>query len=131
MNFCKLLDLIPYNVGTRHSLRGIRKDYKALGAAVNYSGVQVTFSSLLPVKGKGFERAIQSATSKKWLQDRYKSQGFSSFFTQRMGGHWNRLDQVLLNIFISNIKSLLIKLAANTKFNTVKMKTGNKRYRTM
>lgn len=126
MNFFKLLDLIPYNVGTRCSLRGIKKDYRALRAAVNDSGVQVAFSSLLPVKGKGFERASPICQVKKCLQDRCQSQGFSFFFTQRVGGHWNRLDQVLLNIFMSNIKSLLIKLAANTKFSTVKRKTGNK-----
>lgn len=126
MNFFKLLDLIPYNVGTRCSLRGIKKDYRALGAAVNDSGVQVAFSSLLPVKGKGFERVSPICQVKKWLQDRCQSQGFSFFFTQRVGGHWNGLDQVLLNIFMSNIKSLLIKLAANTKFSTVKRKTGNK-----
>lgn len=127
MNFFKLLDLIPYNAGIRYILRGIKKDYKALGAAVNDSGVQVAFSSLLPVNGKG----NPICQVRKWLQDRCQGQGSSFSFTQRMGGHWNRLDQVLQNIFMSNIKSLLLKFAANTRFSVVKMKTGSKRYRTM
>ena len=53
--------LLLFHVGTsdtaRSSLRTIKKDYRALGAAVRDSGVQVVFSSVLPVKGKGFERA--------------------------------------------------------------------------
>ena len=56
-----------FHVGTsdtaRSSLRSIKKDYRALGAAVRDSGVQVFFSSIVLVKGKGFERAIESGES--------------------------------------------------------------------
>lgn len=48
-------------MGTSHTarsnLRSIRKEYRALGAAVRDSGPQGDFSSILLVTGKGFERA--------------------------------------------------------------------------
>jgi len=62
------------NVAARSSLRSIKKDYRALGAAVRDSGAQVVFSSTLPVKGKGFERASPIWQINKWLQDRCHSQ---------------------------------------------------------
>ena len=46
--------LLLFHMG---SLRSIQKDHRALGAAVRDSGAQVVFSSILVVKGKGFERA--------------------------------------------------------------------------
>lgn len=50
--------LLLFHVGThdtaRRSLRNIKKDYKALTAAVRNSGVQVVFSSVLPVNGQAF-----------------------------------------------------------------------------
>jgi len=39
------------------SLRSIKKDHRALGAAVRNSGVQAVFSLVLLVKRTGFERA--------------------------------------------------------------------------
>lgn len=48
-----------------------------LGAAASDSGVQVVFSSILPVKGKGFERAGQIWRVSKCLQGWCCSQGFS------------------------------------------------------
>ena len=51
--------LLLFHVGSSDtggsSLRSIMKDYRALGAVVRDTGVQVVFSSILP-KGKGFER---------------------------------------------------------------------------
>ena len=55
-------------------LRSIKKDYRALGAAVRDSGAPVVFSSVLPVKG--FERASRIWRINKWLLDGYHSQGF-------------------------------------------------------
>jgi len=45
------------NSAARSSMRSIKKDYRTLGAVVMDSGVQVVFSSILLVKGKGFEGA--------------------------------------------------------------------------
>ena len=71
--------LLLFHVGTsdtaRSSLRSI-KDYRALAVVVRDSGVQVVFSSVLPVKGKGFERARQIWRINKWLRDWCHSQGF-------------------------------------------------------
>jgi len=52
-----LLFHVGINDTARRSLRSIKKDYRALGAAVRNSGAQTDFSSVFPVKGKGFERA--------------------------------------------------------------------------
>lgn len=52
----------------RSSLRSMKRDYRALGAAVRDSGVQVVFSSGLLVKGKGIERDIQIFQVNRWLQ---------------------------------------------------------------
>jgi len=41
----------------RSSLRNVKKDHTSLGAVVRGSGAQVVFSSVLLVKGKGYERA--------------------------------------------------------------------------
>lgn len=52
--------LMLFHVSTsdraRNSLRSI-KNYRDLGAAVRDSGRKVVFSSILSVKGRGFERA--------------------------------------------------------------------------
>ena len=40
-------------------MRNIKKDYRALGAAVTDPGTQVVISSVFLVEGKGFERASQ------------------------------------------------------------------------
>lgn len=48
-----------------------------LGAVARDSGVQVVFSSILPVKGKGFERASQIWIINKCLQGWCCSQEFS------------------------------------------------------
>jgi len=45
------------NDTARSSLSSIKKDYRALGVVVRDSGVRLVFSSILPVKGKGFEKA--------------------------------------------------------------------------
>ena len=58
------------------SLRRIKKIYRLLGAVVRDSGEQVVFSSVLPVKGRVFERASQILQINKWLQDWCHSQGF-------------------------------------------------------
>ena len=59
--------LLLFHMGTGDtagsSLRSIKKDYRALGAAVRDSGAQVVFSSILPVKGQGFERVVKSGES--------------------------------------------------------------------
>ena len=72
--------LLLFHVGTsdtaRSSLRNIKKDYRALGAVVRDSGAQVVFSSVLLVKGKGFERASRIWQINKWLWDWCHSQGF-------------------------------------------------------
>ena len=57
-------------------MRSIKRDYRDLGEAVRDSGVQVDFSSILPVKEKGSERASQIWQINKWLQDWCHSQGF-------------------------------------------------------
>ncbi|KAK4826209.1 hypothetical protein QYF61_006153 [Mycteria americana] len=44
---------------------------------VRESGAQVVFSSILLVKGRGFERASRMWRTNKWLQDWCHSQGFS------------------------------------------------------
>lgn len=54
--------LLLFHVGAsdrvKSSLSSIRKDYRALAAAVAaVSGAQVVISSIFLVKGKGFERA--------------------------------------------------------------------------
>jgi len=49
--------MLLFHVGT--SERSVKKDYRALGAEVRDSGAQVFFSSILPVIGKGFEKASQ------------------------------------------------------------------------
>ncbi|PKU38376.1 hypothetical protein llap_11321 [Limosa lapponica baueri] len=61
----------------KSSLRIIKKDYRALEVAVKDSGAQIVFSSILPVKGKGFDRASQIWGVNKWLQDWCHSQGFN------------------------------------------------------
>jgi len=60
----------------RSSLRSIKKDYRALGAAVRDSGLQIDFSLISPVKGKGFQRAGGMWQINKCLQDWCHSQGF-------------------------------------------------------
>ena len=73
--------LLLFHVGTsdtaRSSLRSTKEDYRALGAVVRDSGVQVVFSSILLFKGKGFERASRIWRINKWLRDWCHSQGFS------------------------------------------------------
>ena len=46
----------------RSSLRSVKKDYRALGAAVRDSGAQVVFSSILP-KGRGLKGPVESDES--------------------------------------------------------------------
>lgn len=52
------------------------KDFIALGAVVRISGMQVVFSLVVLVKGKGFERTSQIWRIDKWLQGWYHGQGF-------------------------------------------------------
>jgi len=68
-----LLFHVCTNDTARSSLRSIKKDY---GAAVRDSGTQVVFSSILPVKGKGLERASGIWQINKWSQDWCHSQVF-------------------------------------------------------
>jgi len=71
----------------RSSLRSMKKDYRALGAVMRDSGAQVVFSSVLPVKGRGLERAIHIWQINKWLQNWCCSQGFGYL------GHGNHLEK--------------------------------------
>jgi len=48
---------VSTNDTAKNSLRSIKKDYRALGAAVKDFGAQVVSSSILAIKGKGLERA--------------------------------------------------------------------------
>uniref|UniRef100_A0A8B9I413 Uncharacterized protein n=1 Tax=Anser brachyrhynchus TaxID=132585 RepID=A0A8B9I413_9AVES len=61
------------------SLRGMKKDFKALGWLVKESGAQVIFSSLLPFWGDdvGWNRRIQFINA--WLHDWCHRQGFGFF----------------------------------------------------
>jgi len=52
------------NDTARSSLSSIKKDYRALGVAVWDSGVQVVFSSVLPVKGRGSNGYRTGATGR-------------------------------------------------------------------
>lgn len=69
--------LLMFHVGTsdrtRSSMRRI-KDYRALGVALRDSRVQVVFSSILPVKGKRFEKAGRIWQINKLLPDWCHSQ---------------------------------------------------------
>jgi len=47
------------NDTARSSLKSIKKDYRALGVTVRDSEAHVVFLSVLPVEGRGFERASQ------------------------------------------------------------------------
>lgn len=53
-----------------------KKDYRTLGVAVKAPGVHVAFSSILLIKGKGFEEDSWIWRITKWLQDWCHSQGF-------------------------------------------------------
>ena len=64
-----LLFHVVTSEAARSSLRSIKRDYRALGAAVRDSGAQVVSSSVLLVKGKGIERATQIWQINRWLQD--------------------------------------------------------------
>jgi len=47
----------------RSRLRSIRKDYRALGAVVRDSGVQVDFHQSSQSKGRGLKGSVQSVKS--------------------------------------------------------------------
>jgi len=61
----------------RSSLRSVQKVYRTLGVAARHSGIQVVFSSVLPVKVKRLERTSRIWQINKWLQDSCHIQGFS------------------------------------------------------
>ncbi|PKU41657.1 hypothetical protein llap_8032 [Limosa lapponica baueri] len=72
--------LLLFYVGTsdtvRSSLRSVKKNYRVLGVMVRNSGAQVVLPSILPVKGKGFERTSQICRVNKWLQGWCHRHGF-------------------------------------------------------
>ena len=50
------------------SLRTIKKDFRGLGRVVDGAGVQVVFSSIPSVTGKGTERIQKTHLLNKWLR---------------------------------------------------------------
>ena len=72
-----LLFYVSTSDTARSSLRSIKKDYRALGVVVRDSGAQAVFSSIVPVKGKEFERASRIWRINQCLRDWCHSQGFS------------------------------------------------------
>ncbi|MCQ4187457.1 SGNH/GDSL hydrolase family protein [Klebsiella pneumoniae] len=72
--------LLVFHVGASDtagsSLRNIKRDFRALGSTVKGSGVQVVFSSILPVEGQGPERARRIWQVNSWLREWCYSQGF-------------------------------------------------------
>ena len=70
-----LLFYVSTSDTARSSLRSIKKDYRALGAVVGDAGAQAVFSSIVPVKGKEFERASRIWRINQCLRDWCHSQG--------------------------------------------------------
>ena len=62
------------------SLRSIKKDFRGLGQVVDGAGVQVVFSSITSVAGKGTERIQKTHLLNKWLRGWCKHRNFGFFF---------------------------------------------------
>ena len=61
------------------SLRSIKKDFRGLGRVVDGAGVQVVFSSVPSVAGKGTERIQKTHLLNKWLRGWCKHRNFGFF----------------------------------------------------
>ena len=61
------------------SLRSIKKDFRRLGQVVDGAGVQVVFSSITSVAGKGTERIQKTHLLNKWLRGWCKHRNFVFF----------------------------------------------------
>ena len=96
-----------FHVGTsdtaRSSLRSIKKDYRVLGA--DGKGLWSTgrfFPSVLPDKGKGFERSGQIWWINKWLQNWCYSQGFNYLdhgtYFEKPGLRWGLMGSICQRI---------------------------------
>ena len=62
------------------SLRSIKKHFRGLGWVVDGAGVQVVFSSVPSVAGKGTERIQKTHLLNKWLRGWCKHRNFVVFF---------------------------------------------------
>ena len=63
------------------SLRSIKKDFRGLGRVVDGAGMQVVFSSIPSVTGKGTERIQKTHLLNKWLRGWCKHRNFGFFLT--------------------------------------------------
>lgn len=63
------------------SLTSIKKDFRGLGRVVDGAGMQVVFSSIPSVAGKGTERIQKTYLLNKWLRGWCNHRNFGSFLT--------------------------------------------------
>ena len=63
------------------SLRSIKKDFRGLGWVVDGAGVQVVFSYIISVAGKGTERIQKTYLLNKWLRGWCNHRNFGFFLT--------------------------------------------------